>query len=109
MNKKNLLLLAAAGFFLLAPVAHLQLAAGDNIIMMGQEKVISDSDLTAAIKKVLVMNPDFSSYKIDVSVHKGAVILSGKVPNEITKINIESAVKGIVGVNSVTNNIIVGS
>lgn len=109
MNTKNLLLLAAAGFFLLAPVAHLQLAADDNMPMMGQVKVLSDADLTAAIKKAISSNPAFSALKINVAVDQGVVTLSGKVDSAKAKMDIESLVKGVVGVSSVINNIEVAS
>lgn len=101
---KRLLILAGASFFLLAPVAHLQLAATEKVVVK-QEVVMSDSDITAAVKKVISSDMNFSKFKIDVATDKGIVTLSGNVDSLKAKLDLESKAKAVPGVIKVINNI----
>lgn len=107
MNTK-LLLLATTSLLLLAPVANLHLF-GLEMTPMNQEKVMSDSDITAAVKKAIVSDKDLSKFNINVVSDKGIVTLSGKVDTFKAKLDIENKAQNVVGVLRVINNIEVKS
>lgn len=105
--KKQLLLLTAASLFIMAPAAQQQVFGEDSSSMMiiKEDKVISDADLIASVKKVLSDDKDLSKYVIDVKADKGIVTLSGKVGSVKDKIDIGVKVKAVEGVRDVINNL----
>lgn len=105
--KINLLLLATSSLLLLAPAA--QVVGAEHVMGVNQEMVINDTDLTKSVKDALSSDTSFSAYKIDVSVDKGVVTLSGKVDTIKAKMDLESRVLAVPGVHKVINNIVVGS
>lgn len=62
----------------------------------------SDTSVEQAVNEQLTATPGVSA-----DVKDGAVTLSGEVSDEVTKMAAEDAVKGVSGVKSVTNNIMV--
>src|SRR5260221_8378831 len=67
----------------------------------------SDSALTTQIRQDITRNPSFATFapNIQVSVQSGTVTLSGSVPNEQDKQNIEAAIKRTSGVTTVNNQL----
>lgn len=61
-----------------------------------------DSDIKAAVDKVLTANPDFAKATVDVV--DGVATISGEVKDDATKTAIEAAVKAVKGVKSFVNN-----
>lgn len=61
-----------------------------------------DADVKASIEKSLKEDP--STAGVMVMVDNGVATLSGEVPDEATRLAVETKVKGIKGVKSVQNN-----
>jgi osmotically-inducible protein OsmY len=66
-----------------------------------------DSALTTRVKSALMANPDPGARQIEVDSANGVVTLSGSVDNESAKISAESAARGVAGVSSVDNKLMV--
>lgn len=64
-----------------------------------------DDAIKAAVENVILSNPNISSAA--VMVEKGVATISGQVPDDATKADIDKAVAAIEGVKSVVNNIAV--
>lgn len=70
-------------------------------------RVVDDSVITAQAKAELLAEKDLKSLQISVETHKGHVILSGFVDNQITKKKAEQIVGNINGVKSVKNSLVI--
>lgn len=113
MNIK-LIALASAGLFLvMAPASHLQIL-GDQIINSQTEKDSTvtpknDTEITKEIKDEINSDKEFAAdtAKVDIKTENGRVILTGTVPDQDTKTDVEAVAKDIAGDNNVQNNIIV--
>ena len=66
---------------------------------------VKDSDLEAKAMEVLANTPDATN--IDVTVADKVATLSGSAEEENTKNSVETSVKGIRGIESVVNNIMI--
>ncbi len=66
---------------------------------------VKDSDLEAKAMEVLANTPDATN--IDVTVADKVATLSGSAEEENTKNSVETSVKGIKGIESVVNNIMI--
>ena len=73
------------------------------------KRVASDSVITTKAKAELLRERDFKSTQISVKTYNGAVILSGFVDDEISKLKAETIVSKIDGVKSVKNSLVVKS
>ncbi len=106
MNKQ-ILLLTAASLFVIAPVAQQQIFGLDApaTMVIKEDKIISDADLIASVKKVLSEDKDFSKFIIVVTADKGLVTLTGKVDSVKDKLDIGAKVKAVEGVRDVINNL----
>lgn len=62
----------------------------------------SDTNVQQAVNEKLTATPGVSA-----EVKEGVVTLNGEVPDDASKVAAEDAVKGVNGVKSVTNNIMV--
>ncbi len=67
-----------------------------------------DAAITARISAALARDPDLSALKIDVDTNAGAVTLSGPAPSAEAKARAESLAKGVSGVVSVDNRLVIG-
>lgn len=69
----------------------------------------SDMDVAKAVKDSFAVDPAVSSFasNVDVKVDKGVVTLSGNVPTDKAKADFERLAKGVMGVNTVVNNVVV--
>jgi hyperosmotically inducible protein len=68
---------------------------------------IDDTAIHAKVKTELLKDPVVSGTKIGVQVDRGAVVLNGVVNGEVEKKKAEDIARGVDGVKSVENNIIV--
>ncbi len=68
---------------------------------------VTDSAITAKVKSKLSSEPETSAHKIDVDTKSGVVTLTGVVPTEAEKAQVEQAAMNTEGVARVINNITV--
>ena len=66
-----------------------------------------DSAITAKVKNQLLQAKDVSALQVTVETFKGRVQLSGFVSTQDEKIKAEKLARGVPGVRSVTNDLIV--
>ena len=69
--------------------------------------VVDDTTITALVSAGLVKDPDLSAIKIDVDTKAGVVTLSGTAPTTMAKERATDIAKGIQGVSTVNNNLMV--
>lgn len=70
-------------------------------------KVIDDVAITAQISTGLARDPELSALKIDVDTKDGAVILRGPAPTAEARERAATVARGIAGVVSVDNQLVV--
>jgi osmotically-inducible protein OsmY len=70
-------------------------------------EMIDDAAIHTKVTAALINDPVVSTRSIDVDVNRGNVTLSGAVNGEVVKKKAEDIVRGIEGVRSVKNNLIV--
>jgi hyperosmotically inducible protein len=68
---------------------------------------IDDLTITTTVTAGLAKDPDLSALKINVDTRNGAVILNGSAPTEAARDKAASLAKGVKGVNSVDNKLVV--
>lgn len=73
------------------------------------KRVASDSVITTKAKASLLAEKDLKSLQISVKTFNGAVILSGFVDDELSRVKAETIVSKIEGVKSVKNSLVVKS
>ncbi len=67
----------------------------------------NDSEIRKDVIRALLKDPATDSYEINVQVDKGKVKLKGKVDSWTEKNLVEKAVKGVIGVRGISNDITV--
>ncbi len=70
---------------------------------------IDDATITAKVKAAIVAAPGLSSFETKVETYKGVVQLSGFVNSQSDAQRAAQVAKGVAGVRSVQNNLIVRS
>jgi hyperosmotically inducible protein len=70
-------------------------------------QVIDDTAIHTKVKTALMNDPVVSGTAINVDVARGAVTLDGAVNGEVEKRKAEDIARGVSGVRSVQNNIVV--
>ena len=68
---------------------------------------VDDSAITAKVKAALVKDPLDSALAVNVKTYKGVVQLSGFVNNADEKTRAGEVARGVNGVKSVTNSLVV--
>ncbi len=71
------------------------------------KQIASDSAITSKIKTNYLLEKNFRSFKVGVKTKDGIVILSGFVDDEATKNRAEQIAKGVKGVKSIKNGLVV--
>jgi osmotically-inducible protein OsmY len=79
-------------------------STGDN---RSTGQVIDDTAIHTKVKAALVNDPVVSGTAINVDVERGVVVLTGAVNGNVEKIKAEDIARGVNGVRSVENNLIV--
>ena len=69
--------------------------------------MIDDTAIHTKVKTALVNDPVVSGTAINVDVERGVVTLNGAVNGEVEKRKAEDIARGVSGVRSVQNNIVV--
>jgi hyperosmotically inducible protein len=70
-------------------------------------QVVDDAAITAKIKTALLADPEVSALKINVDTSQGAVKLKGEVKSLALRKKVEQIAKGVAGVRSVDNQLII--
>jgi hyperosmotically inducible protein len=70
-------------------------------------QVVDDAAITAKVKAALLADPDVSALKINVDTTQGNVKLKGEVKSLALRKKVESLAKGVAGVKSVDNQLII--
>ena len=68
---------------------------------------VDDSAITAKVKTALVKDPLVSAFAVSVKTYKGVVQLSGFVDTADQKARAADVARGVFGVNSVNNSLII--
>lgn len=101
---KSLKIISAA---LVCTVALLVTGCGSTADSRSTGQVIDDTAIHTKVKAALVNDPVVAGTSINVDVNRGVVSLSGAVNGDVEKTKAEDIVRGIDGVRSVENNLIV--
>lgn len=70
-------------------------------------QVLDDAVITSKVKTALLADPDVSGLKINVDTEKGRVKLKGEVKTIAIRRKAESITRGVEGVQSVDNQLII--
>lgn len=70
-------------------------------------QVLDDAVITSKVKTALLADPDISGLKINVDTEKGRVKLKGEVKTIGLRRKAESITRGVEGVQSVDNQLII--
>ncbi len=68
---------------------------------------IDDATITAQVNASLAKDPDLSALKINVDTVDGKVTLNGPAPTTVARDRAETIAKGVQGVTSVNNQLVV--
>lgn len=68
---------------------------------------IDDATITAQVSAGLAKDPDLSAVKINVDTVNGKVTLNGPAPSTVARDRAETIAKGVSGVTSVNNQLVV--
>ncbi len=102
MIQKNTMAALAASLVLLA--------ATGCAVSRGQETVgayIDDTGITTLVKSRFVEDKDVSGAAISVETLKGTVLLSGFAKNALERNKAETTARGVKGVTSVRNEVVI--
>ncbi|MDD2177480.1 BON domain-containing protein [Acidovorax sp. D2M1] len=69
--------------------------------------VMDDASITAQVSAGLAKDPDLSAVKINVDTVNGKVTLNGPAPSTVARDRAETIAKGVNGVTSVNNQLVV--
>ncbi|HEX8462272.1 MAG TPA: BON domain-containing protein [Segetibacter sp.] len=84
---------------------HLVIIALLHLILVSCDQKVTDKAVKADLLTKAKSEKDFAGVRI--MVENGVVTLSGKCPSAKSKSTVETTTKGVYGVKSVTNNIII--
>jgi hyperosmotically inducible protein len=70
-------------------------------------EVIDDAAITAKVKTALLADPEISALKIDVDTKESVVRLKGEIKTLVLRKKVESIARGVAGVKSVDNQLII--
>lgn len=82
-------------------------AEGDAAGQRSAGQVVDDATITTKVKSALLADPEISGLKIDVDTMQGKVRLKGEVKTLALRKKAESIARGVAGVQSVNNMLIV--
>lgn len=105
INRKATLAMCAVLSVGLMPVAWMGCAGNRTHESTGE--YVDDSNITAKVKAEFVKDPVVSALAVSVETFKGVVQLSGFVNTQEAKDRAEKIARGIRGVTSVANSLIV--
>jgi len=94
-----------AACLLIVTPAFVGCASHDDQRSSGQ--TVDDAAITAKVKSQLLSDPAVSGLNVNVTTFKGQVQLSGYVDSTDQRANAEQLTRGVSGVQSVSNDLIV--
>ena len=106
-NKKAIVVMYAVLTVGLIPMTWLGCASTATRESTGE--YVDDSTVTAKVKTALIKDPVVSAFAVSVETYKGVVQLSGFVNTTTEKTQAESVARGVYGVKSVTNSLVIKS
>lgn len=101
---KRLKIISAA---LICTVALFVTGCGSTADSRSTGQVIDDTTIHTKVKAALVNDPVVAGRSINVDVNRGVVSLSGAVNGDVEKVKAEDIARGVNGVRSVENNLII--
>ena len=103
MKKRNMFI----GCFVLLMLVATLVACASTSKQSGMGEYVDDSVITDKVKTMLAADDFFKSFEISVQTYKGIVQLSGFVDSQKAVDRAAEVARGVGGVKSVTNNLIV--
>jgi osmotically-inducible protein OsmY len=70
-------------------------------------QVVDDATITAKVKSALLADPDISGLKINVDTVGGVVKLKGEIKTMALRKKVDSIVRGVEGVKTVDNQLVI--
>lgn len=104
-NRKAILMMCAVLSVGLTPVVWMACAGNRTHESTGE--YVDDSTITAKVKAAFVKDPVVSAFAVSVETFKGVVQLSGFVNTQEAKDRAKEIARGVRGVTSVANSLIV--
>lgn len=92
---------------LVCTVALFVTGCGSTADSRSTGQVIDDTAIHTKVKAALVNDPVVAGTSINVDVNRGVVALTGAVNGDVEKTKAEDIARGVEGVRSVENNLIV--
>lgn len=80
---------------------------GDASASRSTGQVVDDATITAKVKSALLADADISGLKINVDTDKGVVRLKGEIKTFALRKKAEEIAKGVTGVKSVDNQLVI--
>lgn len=104
--KRFLLFIFSLGLFLLAPTVQHEIYGAESTIIQ-QNHIMSDESINHAVRDAIASDPGLSPFiaKVNITVDKGVVTLSGVVGSSKAKSDMESKAKAVMGVKKVVNSL----
>jgi osmotically-inducible protein OsmY len=103
MKKKNLFI----GYLVLIMIVATFMACASTPRQEGAGEYVDDSVITTKVKSLLAADDFLKSFQIGVETYKGTVQLSGFVNSQNAVNKAVEITRGVKGVSSVKNNLIV--
>jgi hyperosmotically inducible protein len=95
------------GYFVALILIATFVACASTSKQSGPGEYVDDSVITTKVKSALAGDAFFNSFEISVETYKGVVQLSGFVDSQKAVDKAGQTAKGVAGVTSVKNNLIV--
>ncbi|MDB5770398.1 MAG: hyperosmotically inducible periplasmic protein [Burkholderiales bacterium] len=106
MNTSKLLAVLLSVAFV-AGCAATKSESGSQNASRSTGQVVDDAAITAKIKAALLADPEVSALKVNVDTAQGNVKLKGEVKSLALRKKVESLAKGVAGVRSVDNQLVI--
>ena len=103
MKKRNMFI----GCFMILMMIATLVACASTSKQSGTGEYVDDSVITTKVKTMLASDDFLKSFEIGVETYKGIVQLSGFVDSQNAKDKAGQIARGVGGVNSVRNNLVV--
>jgi hyperosmotically inducible protein len=108
MKQSKLLSILLASAFAVGCTGMMGNQSGDQASSQRSAgEVIDDTTITTKVKSALLADPEISGLKINVDTVQGKVSLKGEVKTLALRKKAESIAKGVAGVRSVNNQLVV--
>jgi osmotically-inducible protein OsmY len=107
MKMTKLLALMLAAAFAAGCAATKSESGSQSSSSRSTGQIVDDAAITAKVKAELLKDPEVSGMKINVDTTQGTVKLKGEIKTIALRKKVEDLAKGVAGVKSVDNQLIV--